>query len=425
MLYFWNMKVRVPKLNPLVFTNSSGEYNVYRDAELKEQLFPYLQPYASTDRITFQFQWDDVPIAQQVTMRIELKYSSDVSTSFYRDYTFTGVTSGGTNYTNYYKQFLTSSGICGGHYVFDFLVSDISEIVAGNQYFFQFTIDAGGDTFVFNSNCFNLISDLSDTKLLRYTQSYYSGNGIYDTYIGIMTNQFWLRLPCYFKQVQPVFEKTIFENYKKDVELISSNVAEKYILHIGGSNGIPDWLIENLKFIFALDTKIIDNIQYELTTDSEFSVEYIDKFNNRMLDIELTKSKNNYYKEFADTRPINVTTTTITAEEINYRSIADVGFMEATIQVNHHAPWRIIPVTANGMNEVSFSQITGFGKTLITARVSKKVSLGTAKTYSFQVNDLITDEKIQNIVFTKPEITTGIGHGRIGDNFVIGKKIKL
>ena len=414
------MKVRVPKLNPLIFTKD-GEYNVYHDAELKEQLFPYLQPYASTDRITFQFQWDDVPIAQQVTMRIELKYSSDVSTSFYRDYTFTGVTSGGTNYTDYYKQFLTSSGICGGHYVFDFLVSDISEIVAGNQYVFQFTIDAGGDIFVFNSNCFNLISELSDTKLLRYTQSYYSGNGIYDTYIGIMTNQFWLRLPCYFKQVQPVFEKTIFENYKKDLELISSNVAEKYILHIGGSNGIPDWLIENLKFIFALDTKIIDNIQYELTTDSEFSVEYIDKFNNRMLDIELTKSKNNYYKEFADTRPINVTTTTITAEEINYRSIAEVGLLQANINITHNGTWAIIPITANAMNELTFNQITGFGNKTISAYVNKMINSGSSKSYSLQVNDLITGEKVQNITITKPAITTGIGYGIIGDNLVIGK----
>ena len=36
------MKVRVPKLNPLVFTKS-GEYNVYDDAALKEQLFEYVQ----------------------------------------------------------------------------------------------------------------------------------------------------------------------------------------------------------------------------------------------------------------------------------------------------------------------------------------------------------------------------------------------
>ena len=87
------------------------------------------------------------------------------------------------------------------------------------------------------SNCFNLISDLSDTKLLKYTQSYYDGDGIYETYIAVMTNMFWLRLPCYFKQQQPVFEKTVFENYRKDVELISSQVGEKYILHIGGQMG--------------------------------------------------------------------------------------------------------------------------------------------------------------------------------------------
>ena len=118
------MKVRVPKLNPLVFTKSGGEYNVYNDAALKEQLFQYVQPYASTDRVTFQMQWDEVPIAQAVTMRIELKTAADVSTSFYRDYTFTGVGSGGTNYTTYYKQFLTNTGICGGHYAFDFLISE-------------------------------------------------------------------------------------------------------------------------------------------------------------------------------------------------------------------------------------------------------------------------------------------------------------
>jgi len=414
------MKVRVPKLNPLVFTKSDGEYNVYDDAALKEQLFPYIQPYASTDRITFQFQWDDVPIAQQVTMRIELKTAADVSTSFYRDYTFTGVTSGGDNYTKYYKQVLTGTGICGGYYIFDMLVSDISEIVAGGQFYFQYTIAAGGDSFVFNSNYFNLISDLSDTKLLKYTQSYYEGNGIYETFIAAMTRGFYLRLPCYFKQVQQVFEKTIFENYRKDVELISSNVAEKYILHIGGSNGIPDWFIENIKFIFALDTKIIDNIQYELTIDSEFSVEPIDKFNNRMLDIEMTKSKNLYSKEYGENTPINVTTTTITADEINYRSIADVGLMEATIQVIHHALWRIVPVTANALNEVSFTQLTGSGKTVISARVSKMVNSGSAKTYTFAVNDLITEEKVQNIVITKPAITTGIGYGKIGDNLVIG-----
>lgn len=414
------MKVRVPKLNPLVFTNSSGEYNVHDDAALKEHLFPYVQPYASTDRITFQFQWDEVPIAQAVTMRIELKTGSDVSTSFYRDYTFTGIGSGGTNYTNYYKQFLTDTGICGGHFVFDFLVSDISEIVSGSQFFFQFTIQGDGDSFVFDSNCFNLISDLSNTKLLKYTQSYYEGNGIYETFIAAMTRGFYLRLPCYFKQPQQVFEKTIFENYRKDVELISSNVAEKYILHIGGSNGIPDWFIENLKFIFALDTKIIDNVQYELTIDSEFSVEPIDKFNNRMLDIEMTKSKNLYSKEYGESRPTNVTTTTITAEQIDYRNIADVGFMEATIQVIHHALWRIVPVTANALNEVAFTQLTGSGNKIITARVQKMINSGAEKTYTFQVNDLITEEKVQNIVITKPAITTGIGYGKIGDNLVIG-----
>ena len=413
------MKVRVPKLNPLVFTKS-GEYNVYDDAALKEQLFTYIQPYASTDRITLQFQWDDVPIAQAVTLRIEIINSSGVATSFYRTYTFTGVTSGGSNYTTYYKQFLTSSGICGGHYVFDFLVSDISEIVAGNNFFFRFTISAGGDSFILDSNCFNLISDLSNTKLLKYTQSYYDGNGIYETYIAVMTNMFWLRLPCYFKQPQPVFEKTVFENYRKDIELISSQVGEKYILHIGGSNGIPDYFIENLKFVFALDTKIIDNIQYELTLDSEFSVEYIDKFNNRMLDIEMTKSKNLYSKEYGETTSINVTTTTITAEQINYRSIADVGYMDATIQVIHRALWRIVPVTENALNEIAFSQLTGDGKAVITARLQKMINSGAAKTYTLQVNDLISNEKVQNIVITKPAITAGIGYGIIGDNLVIG-----
>ena len=43
-----------------------------------------------------------------------------------------------------------------------------------------------------------------------------------------------------------------------------------------------------------------------------------------------------------------------------------------------------------------------------------------AKTYTLQVNDLITNEKVQNIVLTKPAITTGIGYGMIGDNLVIG-----
>lgn len=413
------MKVRVPKLNPLVFAKS-GEYNVYDDASLKEQLFEYVQSYAATDRITFQFQWDDVIIAQAVTLRIEIINSSGVASSFYRTYTFTGVTSGGTNYTNYYKQILTDTGIVGGHYVFDFLVSDITEIVAGSNYFFRFTISSGSESFVLDSNCFNLISDLSDTKLLKYTQSYYDGDGIYETYIAVMTNMFWLRLPCYFKQQQPVFEKTVFENYRKDIELISSQVGEKYILHIGGSNGIPDYFIENLKFVFALDTKIIDNIQYELSLDSEFSVEYIDKFNNRMLDIEMQKAKNEYVKGYEQVIAYNITTTTTTTTEEEYKSIADVGFLSANIQINHDRLWRIVPVTANTLNEVELSQLTGDGKTVITARVQKMINSGAAKTYTLQVNDLISNEKVQNIVITKPAITTGIGYGIIGDNLVIG-----
>jgi hypothetical protein len=94
--------------------------------------------------------------------------------------------------------------------------------------------------------------------------------------------------------------------------------------------------------------------------------------------------------------------------------------MEATIQVIHHALWRIVPVTANALNEVSFTQLTGDGKTVISARVSKMANSGAAKTYTFAVNDIITEEKVQNIVITKPAITTGIGYGKIGDNLVIG-----
>lgn len=412
------MKVRVPKLNPIIFSQT-GEYNPYNDAALKEQLFAYSQPYAATDRITFQIQWDGIPIAQEVYFKIELLING-VTSSFYRDYTFTGIGSGGDNYTNYYKQFLTDTGIVGGYFVFDWLVSDITEIVAGGSYSFKFTIDGGGDPFVLTSNCFQLISDVSDTKLLKYTQSYYDGNGIYDTYIAVMTRGFYLRLPCYFKQPQQVFEKTVFENYRKDVELINSNVGEKYILHIGGSNGIPDWFIENLKFIFALDTKIIDNVQYELTVDSEFSVEPIEKFNNRMLDIEMQKSKNEYTKGYEQVIAYNVTTTTTTTTEQEYKSIADVGFMTANIQINHDRLWRIVPVTANALNEVTFTQLTGDGKTVITAKVRKMVNSGADKTYTLQVNDLISDTKVQNIVIIKPAITTGIGYGIIGDNLVIG-----
>ena len=419
------MKVRVPKLNPLIFSQT-GEYNPYNDAALKEQLFGYVQPYAATDRITFQIQWDDIPLAQEVSIQIEL-YDKISNTSFYRNYTFTGITSGGTNYTNYYKQFLTSTGICGGYFIFDWLVSDISEIVSGGQYYFMFTLSFKDleKEIVLTSNYFQLISDLSDTKLLKYTQSYFDGNGIYDTFISVMTRGFYLRLPCYFKQPQQIFEKTVFESYRNDVELINSSVNEKYILHIGGSNGIPDYLIENLKFIFGVDTKILDNVQYELTLDSEFSVEYIEKFNNRMLDIELQKSKNEYVKGYEQVVDYNVTTTTTTTTEQQYRSIADVGLMVAEIEISHYGAWRIVPVTENALNEVTFSQITGNGKTIVTAKVLKKASLGTAKTYTFQVNDLISDEKVQNLIIIKPEITSGIGHGKIGDNFVIGKRIKL
>lgn len=405
------MKVFFPYCNPIQFKNE-GVYENYLDAQVFEEAPHFVQQFHENDRIQFIVNWSEVIVTNHL---ITLDLIVNGVRSNLKEHNVPAYGYGGDYYTSYFNQQLQSKTSASGYYIFSNLIKDIkkdNDRLLQNCDEFQFVLNLFGVDYY--SNILTLIENPSETKLLQYgivsdsRVSRQSEVVYFDTLFSALFEPFEIRLPATFLQPKYKSNKEVFASYSQNMELVSAIPFENIVLEIGKNIGIPDWFIKSLNFIFHCRGKKIDNIEYELTSDSNLESEIIEGYNLRYLKVELapTKNKFSFVNEVATVLPI--------FSEITLNRVGKI--MTGCITISGIGEWNIDDAKNGTLLSISLSQIKGRDESEVTITSPlNKTATDIEHNLVFKTKDSQIEIKV--IV---PPIKSGIGYGKIGETFYIG-----
>lgn len=405
------MKVFFPYCNPIQF-RKVGVFENYDDAMQFEEAPEFKQPFFLSDRIQFIVNWSDL-------FAISHNISLDVVVNNLRinliNQEVNDQGSGGVFYSSYYKQEYQSKSILSGYYIFSEVISNIKKdgnllIKEYDEFYFIFTLL--GTEYI--SNKMELISCIDETKLLQYgivsdQRSKPVQNIYFDTLFSALFTPFEIRIPAIFLTPEYNSNTELFDSYTRNVELISSVPFENVTLEIGKNQGIPDWFIKNLNFIFHCKGKKIDGVDYELTPETSFEVQKIPGYNLRFLNILMSPKKNkySYLHEVSNILPT-------VHEVVLYRNGRERRMIN-TLSLKGSGNWTINDKKDGTLLKVNISQLKGIDE----ATVDIETPL------NFTENDIEHTIVIQNgtneieVKVIVPVNKSGIGYWKIEENFVV------
>ena len=410
------MKVCFPHTNPIAFERLIGEYQPYMDAYESEGDECWAMPMLQTDLLTFQFNWRLLTGAFSFVVDVHV-IDKDGVLSRRNLYDF--VVNGGisvidnVNFMYGYSN-VQSVGSYNGYFFINRLVSSL--VQQGDKYFrIVVGIDEAAQTdfTYYVSSWMKPIARPEGTKLIQYSDSRpYQ----YDTYFSVMPNFYSLRLPAVFMHPSPKVEKEIFQAYDMSTELVSASPYETVTLEIGGNRGLPDYIIKNLNHIFHCDYKLIDGVQYELTSDSNFEPQRVTKYNLAWLDIEMSRKETQHglVNTQGGETIVYGRDEGMYFDNVNFQRDNNVPSLRGMIVVPDDMPW----VLTGDVASLEFSQRSGIGSTEITIKAQKNL---TQARVDYTLN--VVDERTKSIIDTKQlyayPVEEGIGYGEVGDTFYV------
>lgn len=103
------------------------------------------------------------------------------------------------------------------------------------------------------SEVFTITINIENTLFIEYFNSVYHEDVLFETGI-----KFSLRVPGIIAGFTPGTKDVIYEDQVLNNTLLSSRSYRNFKLFIGGSSGVPDWLIDKLNRAFSCDSVTID-----------------------------------------------------------------------------------------------------------------------------------------------------------------------
>lgn len=156
------------------------------------------------------------------------------------------------------------------YYETKFQLADVEE----GQIFIKITSGAGANLITHISEPIDLALDHEETILIKYKGA---GDDLNVWFDG--TQEFQLRVEGRVNQyVAGNVSKTYQDQILNTVEL-SSVPFDQYKLTVGGSYGIPDWLLKKVNAAFSYSSVIIENLQFVRMDGGKFDVTRADRYN--------------------------------------------------------------------------------------------------------------------------------------------------
>jgi hypothetical protein len=117
---------------------------------------------------------------------------------------------------------------------------------------------------------------------LEYRNSRYHEDVIFETGI-----TFSFRVEGAFGFLNPFSADQIYNDQRYNSVVLSSRTYRNFPLSIGGSFGVPDWVIDKINLIFSCNDVKIDSKSYAKASDTKFSFNEEDNYPMRGLSFEV------------------------------------------------------------------------------------------------------------------------------------------
>jgi hypothetical protein len=253
----------IPTINPIRFSLSGvnepkAEYAFYRD---------YYQKYQRSD-----------------TTAIQILIPEDEPS---KDWTLSAVRADDETVV-YTAPKATFDEEIDGHLVIEYGV-DFSQFPEGAYRFFL-RADNG---FQYRSDMVCVREKHEHTRLLGYANSYNDQEAVFST--GVI---FHLRVESQlYKAVIPKSEDSTYSDNLGGYRALTSSPYSNDRLNVGGTAGIPDWLIKIVNQAFSCDTLFLNGVEITKADGATFEPTEQDNYNLRSWNIEIGHVENNLFYE--------------------------------------------------------------------------------------------------------------------------------
>lgn len=267
-------KIYIPILNPLRFVDESFENlpqyatKQFDDFLFEEQLqaweepVEYCQKYSTTDIIKLQFQADFDPIKVNVVDaddNIVLTFAAAWTLRNKYDPTF---------------------------FIYEVSIN-LNSLPTGC---YRVKLECGGGGLLppdktLISESFEVIEDISNTILFEYNNSTFFGNVLFETGI-----TFGFRVEGIINKMQPKSKDVLYEDQVLNQTLLSGRPYRLFKLGIGGTFGVPEWIIDKLNWIMDCNNIAIDGKYFTKSEGATWNPKEEENYPLRGYDIDIRES---------------------------------------------------------------------------------------------------------------------------------------
>ena len=415
------MRVIIPHTNPIVF-DKPGTYRNWMDATLVEETPRFVQKFTYGDRIQWQIRWEKVRRNRTHNVKVYVTVNAGAKQT-YASFSITGVSTQhvGSNMSSYVevRQSAVDGTFANGLLTFTALadsmnISNVTLLNYGDCFYFTIAIDGNE----YESNMLTYLNPtsqlLDDTKVIGYGNSYDCN----DTVFNLMVKDYEVRIPARFHHPKECVEKSVFQADDMSFELVSASPYETIDLLIGQDRlGIPDWFAKNLNFILHCDHKTIDGIGYEVTTESEFTVQRTDTYNFAMYSINISRINDEWSDSFGSA---DVPFEVIPVNPI-YGNVLHP--LEGILQIETAEKSYVVPSDSTPNNMILIETLSiPIGSSSISYVFSKNLS-SVAVPIVLEFRSAKTDRLLKTITLSNSPWNKGIGFGSVGDTFYVHEQV--
>lgn len=265
--------IYIPLLNPVNFYELTP-------VELPQYLTKHMEDYRYAETV---FNWEHPACYCQKIQRSDVTYLQFISN--FSQIEIQVIDGDGAVYLSQNATQKLQNKFMPGAYAYETSISwdDFAE----GEYFIKLVLGAS----IMISEPIILREIHENTLLLEYDNSRFHAQIIFETGIS-----FSFRVEGSIGHVAPSSNDQYYDDQRFNPTILSSKPFDNFPVILGGSYGIPDWVIQKINYIFSCNNVRIDGKLYAKTSESKFTFKEEENYPLRGMEFTVRPGLNRGYK---------------------------------------------------------------------------------------------------------------------------------
>lgn len=356
-------RIRIPHTNPFPMFKTVNGARVYTPFDDKLKAVHgrvFNQPWALTDRLSFQMSWQGVPLNSSLVTYVRFYVNGDLRKTV--TFHFGTADVQGTAYTCFAKQkAVKGTSSYNGLFCFSQVVGSIKDsnnatmLTAGDCLQIRIADPTGT---VWESNPMDIIASTEGTKLIHYANTSETDELVFDTYFGYMPYGYDLRLPGYYSGFGMNTDMDLFDTSSGGKLMVQSTPRWITTLHLGQDGvGIPLYHIMLMNMVMSCDTKSLADFGDFEFNDGGFDMETNPDYSNDFYTATIV-AKDNILSQQSE----SVAGKFVIFAEVKYKG--NFAYIVVNVVSSNNGQWHLVPSVMTGAT--SATRLTGGdGKTTL------------------------------------------------------------